>query len=448
MHPVRGNRFFPIPTKITGTDECPASPQTREQRLLEERIGELSITLGERLGLTRRQFLRSSCGMAGAFLAMNSVFGDLFSVLPAEAADPALAEERADKLKAQFIFDVQTHFVSEDYRGRGLLSLRRLAARWNPAIKGEEQNLDKIRYGNFVKEVFEESDTKIALLSNAPADDPKRWFLSNDHAIWARKDFNEKAGSKKLLAHAVFTPGQPGWMEEIERAISELKPDSWKGYTVGAPSTFSRYPWRLDDEKLLYPAYEKMEKAGIRHVCIHKGLIPADYKTLKGSAWRYGGVDDVGKAAKDRPGLTFQIYHSGIRVGGLPPEEDVKGFEERGYIPWVSDLAAIPEKYRVKNVYAELGSVFALSAISNPRFCAGILGTLIKGMGAEHVLWGTDSVWYGSPQWQIEAMRRIEIPEDLRKKFGYAPLGPAQGEVKKMILGENAARLYGIKTSA
>jgi len=63
-------------------------------------------------------------------------------------------------------------------------------------------------------------------------------------------------------------------------------------------------------------------------------------------------------------------------------------------------------------------------------------------LGADHVLWGTDYVWYGSPQWQIEAFRRIEIPKDLQKKFGFAPLGPADGKVKNTVFGQNAARLY------
>jgi hypothetical protein len=337
--------------------------------------------------------------------------------------------------------------VSEGYTGKDLLSLRRLASRWNPSLSGEKESLEKIRYANFVKEVLEESDTKIALLSNAPADDPDGWFLSNDRAIQAREELNKKSGSKRLFAHVVFTPGMPGWMEEVERSIETLKPDSWKGYTVGAPSTFSKYPWRLDDEKLVYPAYEKMQKAGIRYICIHKGLLPSGYESLKGSTWEYGNVDDVPKAAKDWPNLNFMIYHSGLRVGGLPPEGDVKSFEERGYIPWVSELAALPEKNGVTNVYAELGSVFALSAMSNPRFSSGILGILIRGLGPENVLWGTDSVWYGSPQWQIEAFRRMEIPEDLRKKFGFAPLGPADGNVKSTIFGLNAAKLYGVKAS-
>jgi predicted TIM-barrel fold metal-dependent hydrolase len=65
-------------------------------------------------------------------------------------------------------------------------------------------------------------------------------------------------------------------------------------------------------------------------------------------------------------------------------------------------------------------------------------------MGADHVCWGTDSVWFGSPQWQIEAMRRFEIPAELRKRFGYPALGEADGKIKNMIFGENSARLYGI----
>src|SRR5262249_14484818 len=115
-----------------------------------------------------------------------------------------------------------------------------------------------------------------------------------------------------------------------------------------------------------------------------------------------------------------------------------------GRIEWVSDLAEVPAKYGVTNVYAELGTSFASSAVTHPRHCAAMLGILLKGMGAERVLWGTDSVWYGSPQWQIEAFRRIEVPGDLQAKHGFAALGPADGPVKRAILGRNAARLYGL----
>jgi len=96
----------------------------------------------------------------------------------------------------------------------------------------------------------------------------------------------------------------------------------------------------------------------------------------------------------------------------------------------------------VKNVYGDLGQIFAQSTMADPRVGAFMMGTLIKGLGADHVVWGTDAIWTGSPQWQIEALRRMEIPEDMQKKYGFAPMGPADGPIKTAILGGNNARLY------
>lgn len=75
--------------------------------------------------------------------------------------------------------------------------------------------------------------------------------------LGARKRINDAAGSRRAFAHAIFTPGYPGWLEQIDRAIETLKPDSFKGYTIGGNTNkhLSKHPWRLDDEKLAYPAY-------------------------------------------------------------------------------------------------------------------------------------------------------------------------------------------------
>jgi hypothetical protein len=108
-------------------------------------------------------------------------------------------------------------------------------------------------------------------------------------------------------------------------------------------------------------------------------------------------------------------------------------------------LAEIPAKYGVRNVYADVGQLFAQSTIAEPRVAAVMVGQLIKGLGVDHVCWGTDAIWTGSPQWQIEALRRLEIPEALQKQHGLAPLGPADGPVKTAIFGSNNARLYNYK---
>ena len=96
----------------------------------------------------------------------------------------------------------------------------------------------------------------------------------------------------------------------------------------------------------------------------------------------------------------------------------------------------------MKNVYGDVGQLFAQSTVAEPRLCAVMMGQLVKGLGADHVVWGSDAIWTGAPQWQIEALRRLEIPEDLRKKHNLPMLGAAEGAVKKGIFGENSARLY------
>jgi hypothetical protein len=69
------------------------------------------------------------------------------------------------------------------------------------------------------------------------------------------------------------------------------------------------------------------------------------------------------------------------------------------------------------------------------------MGQLMKFLGEDRILFGSDSVWYGSPQWQIEALWRFQIPEALREKYGYLELTEA---AKRKILGLTSAKLYGI----
>src|SRR5262245_46791439 len=169
----------PIPTQIVSNGEFNPLPQTRDQQRVEARIGELADDLGPRHGLNRRQFLASTAGMAAAFLAMNEVFGAVFDVTRAEAQTPGTADQRAKALAGQFIIDDQTHFVRADFNQAGLLDLAKYARQnWNPALVGD--SLARYKFENYVKEIFVDSDTKVALLSGAPFDDPTWDLLSND----------------------------------------------------------------------------------------------------------------------------------------------------------------------------------------------------------------------------------------------------------------------------
>ena len=339
----RNTTGIPLPTRIVSNGEYMPMPQTPDQARVESAILAAADEQGARLGLSRRSFLRSGAGLAASFMAMNRVFGgDVFSVAHAETVDLAAAAERSAHFADQMIFDVQLHFIRDDYAWDGILHLGEYAKQWNADMG--DITFDTFKFDNFVKEVWFDSDTKIGLISAAPADHGPNVIMNNDGLASARSFVNKASGSRRLLSHAVIAPGQPGWLEEIDRAIEELKPDGWKGYTLGDPFDNSQYPWRLDDEKLMYPAYGRMVKAGIRNVCIHKGLLPEDYENII-THWRHAMVDDVGKAAKDWPDLNFIIYHSGFRPLMTSPDPLLAQFDKTGRIDWVSDLADIPAEW-------------------------------------------------------------------------------------------------------
>src|SRR5262249_12566213 len=186
----------PIPTQIVSNGEYLPPPQSATQKKVEARINELSDLNGKRLGLSRRQFMRTSCGMAAAFLAMNDIYGDVFQVQAAEAREPEMMLARAQSLAGQFIFDVQTHFVRDDFKHEELLGLASFASEhWNPQMKQEGvSSLARYKFQNYVKEVYYDSDTSLALLSGAPFDDPTWWLLSNEQIVRAREMINDFAG--------------------------------------------------------------------------------------------------------------------------------------------------------------------------------------------------------------------------------------------------------------
>jgi uncharacterized protein len=440
----------PIPVQSVSSDEFAPGPQTAKQREFEARVKEMGARMAKRLGMSRRRFFQSAAGMAAAFLAMNDTYGPLFGVSRAEAQTPERANERARALSSQFIMDMHTHFLRPGTRITGFIAQRNAVGKagWNPGLASKEQTIDDLMFQNYLKEIYLDSDTKVACISGAPSEVPEDWFLTNEMKALARADVNGLAKSKRMFAHAIFTPGYPGWMEQIDHAIQDLKPDSMKGYTIGdnTHKELSKHPWRLDDEKLVYPAYEKFLKAGLRNVCIHKGLFPPAVEKQYPHLLAYSDVRDVGKAAKDWPQLNFIIYHGGYRwAGGGNVNDAWQQFEETGRIEWVTDLSEIPGKYGVDNVYADVGQLFAQTTIADPRVSAVMMGQLVKGMGADHVCWGTDAIWTGSPQWQIEALRRLEIPEDLQRKYALKPLGAADGPLKTAVFGGNNARLYNYK---
>ena len=431
----------PIPTRLVSNEEFPPIPQTPEQRRVERRILAEALHLAPRLGLSRRQFLGRSGGMAVSLLAMNAVFGRFFDVLPVEAADPAAFQERNGT--TPFIFDVQLHYVSAGYdptnaeasrRGAvskgALLGLRRGSRRLNPKLESDRGTMADLAWDNMVKEVFLDSETAIGLISTPPGPYPQEAVVPPKEMTHIRDEINRVTQSRRMLAHGIVSPqlGQAD-LDFMDQQAATLKIDAWKAYT-GASAKGFEHGWFLDDEKIAYPMLEKARKTGVRRFCVHKGL-------PLGPVADYNHPRDLIKAAKDFPDIDFLVYHSGLL--------SVSGGTSTGEVPWTTEFCQMKKQTSLKNIYMELGSTFGQLVTTNPTACAHLLGQLVDAFGVDHVLWGTDSIWYGTPQWQIDAFRRFEIPAALIDKHGYAPLSRA---AKEQIFGLNAARVFGVDVAA
>jgi len=431
----------PLPTRLVSNEEFPPLPQTAAQRQVEDRILAEAARLAPRLGLSRREFLRRSGGMATSLLAMNAVFGRFFDVLPIEAADSSAFKGRSGA--PYFIFDVQVHYVSTGYdptnaeasrKGAvskgGLLGLRRNARRLNPKLESDRGTMDDLAWGTFVKEVFLDSETAIGLISTPPGPYPQEAVVPPKEMTHIRDEINRVTQSRRMLAHGLVSPqlGQAD-LDFMDQQAATLKVDAWKAYTGAAAKGFDR-GWFLDDEKIAYPMLEKARKTGVKRFCVHKGL-------PLGPVADYNHPRDLIKAARDFPDVDFLVYHAGL--------QSVSGAKSTGEIPWTTEFCQMAKKAGSKNIHMELGSTFGQLVTTNPTACAHLLGQLVDAFGSDHVLWGTDSIWYGTPQWQIEAFRRFEIPDALIETHKYARLTRS---VKEQIFGLNAARLFAVDVNA
>ena len=431
----------PIPTRIASNEEFIPPQQTAQQKEYECRLTDISERGARRQGLSRRSFLRTGSGMAAALLALNQVFGDCYDVSAVEVEDQKAFAEKWPK--DQFIFDVQTHHVDiskkwydttpDGKAARSFFTMLRSDA------KSTDQALEMLNRGHYVKEIFGDSDTVMAVISGVPTREWDKNPLPPDQMVATRKFVNDLAGSRRVLSHGILRPNMGlKEMEEMERQVKELKIDAWKMYT-GAD--LGEKSWFMDDEKVAYPFWERTRKLGIKNLCVHKGLPLGVFHEKACTPL------DLEKAAKYWPDLNFIVYHSGFRgfgwlaVGQGEKVKDPKTTDPQE-IPWISDIFRILKRSpQIKNIYFELGSTFHQISMANPVMCMHMLGQMIQTAGADHILWGTDSIWGGSPQGQIERLRRLKMQPGLMEKYKYSEL---TDEIKNQIFGLNAAKLLGV----
>jgi hypothetical protein len=407
-----------------------------------------------RHGWSRRRFLLSSAGMVAGLAALESCSNDrsrstgttrggtftvpesaitdpdeatttVHTTPPTTSADPTTSSTQADPTTSSspppdddVVVDVQTHFLETGGFGSG----------FPQSSCGEANPADCFSAEYWRDLVLTQSDTRVAVISAVPVvADPDP--LSVDAMERGRALAAELCGDGHVLIQGHAVP-DVGPIEAAVAAMEEIAAahdlSAWKVYTH-SPSG-----WYLDDHDADAPPIgqrflDACRATGVPTIAVHKGL-------SGGSP--YASPVDIGPAAVANPDLRFLVYHSGYEAGNTEGPYNPEGAGVDRLLRSVTEAGIGP----AGNVYAELGSTWR-RVMGNPDEAAHVLGKLLVAFGPERILWGTDSIWYGSPQDQIAAFRAFEITPAFQEQFGYPALTP---DVKRRILGRNAIGLLGI----
>lgn len=460
--------------------------QTPQERKLRKQILRQCDENARRVGMDRREFVASTMGMATALAVAQACGGSGssdgaggaagggaggagtggsaglggnggFAGMDQAQCDEDMARQLLDDQEF-FVMDLQSHCIEDadtwqtrrpgqmGYGGEVIASILTLYA-CNDVPRslciGDDKYLDLI---------FLQSETTVAVLSGFPGiiqDDATLGGhpLGNEFMAFLRSTVNEETGSQRMVQHCQVMPNDR-W--DLQRAMMENVRNThgnhgWKVYPPWAPSANGTEGWFMDDPMIADPFFQKTIEltptaptGGNPNrypprplICAHKGF------PLTGFSPTHADPADVGRAAARWPEIDFIIYHSAFEGGvgnGNGTEYDPSN--PRGVDRLIK--SCIDNDVAGKNVYAELGSAWAQVAF-DPVAATHLIGKLMLHMGEDNVVYGSECVWLGSPQPQIDAFKALQIPAD--NPWGYPEL---TRERKAKILGLNAARLYGI----
>jgi predicted TIM-barrel fold metal-dependent hydrolase len=416
--------------------------------------------------------------------------GGPYVVAPEATCDPS--QHLADEY---FIFDVQTHcFDGGEWRTRNIVYPTFLNFLGSGC--GTTNKLDCMDPQHYGELMFVDSETTMTVITSWPAAQcyPERNLLNNraiacdlplsNLGMRNLRDFiNQKALSQRCINQVQVMPN-----DFLERQIEGMYAavadpmwgcGSWKAYPAWTSDSYPDSKGNAQGYYLTDPIgiafVEAGLKLGVPNFAIHKGLPIPGFDTTHNQPW------DIGPIAKLFPQANFVIYHSGIHAGtggtssgiaaiaptatemvpypgytksNTPTDPTVlksspltgvnqliQSLIDSGVIQ-DPDITCTPNAPH--NVYAEMGSAWS-NVMNDTVQSQHYIGKLLKYLGPDNIVWGTDCILGGSPQSQIDAFRAFQISPQYQEMYGYPALTV---DIKRKIFGLNAAKLYHIDPAA
>ena len=432
-------------------------PATARERTIMRLQDEVAESLRRKLGLSRREFVRTAAAYAVGLWAIDQLSPGRFGhyARAAGGRTPAACDlefpgAQLNNLPGEFVFDVQSHHVESDgaWRVNNPYFSAILTGVFDQARGGEVDPIENLSRYHYLKELFLDSATVTAVLSAVPSAPDTTQPLPLSDAADTVELVNRMARSQRCVMHAFVMPNRgatsrsspgtkPRYQDEEfdlmgERA--ELYRGILRGWKLYPPWGDVPYAsgWFFDDDigmATLDQVLNAQRATGMPPVvAAHKGFV------FPGFDYQTAACRDVGPAARQYPDVRFLIYHSGCVAEPVRPypgddRADSAALGIDGLIKslrenhWDAD-SFVPrglEHGNSPNVFAELGSTWRLN-MGNPDRAGHLIGKLVRHVGPRRVVWGTDSLWFGSPQPEIVAFRALELTEEAKALY-HLPYG-------------------------
>ncbi len=439
---------LPLPVGPSSNGEyVPAAASPRDRDIARSAFA-LADDAARRAGMDRRRFLQSAGGVAALLSVFNlaacSSGGSRSRARPAPGGTHVVppshdiaACEHALGSQGEFIVDVHTHHVMPDRPWRRTApDTVRLVQDMLPQC-GAADPFECANRAAYLHDMFLASDTSVTLLSDVPNTGPDDAPLPFDDALGTQQfaDSLTHGGAGRVLVHNVIAPNfgdLQARLDGMDATAATRHVSAFKVYTGWGPN---QHGFALDDPAIGLPVVQKAHDLGVKVFISHKGLPLVHFDPT------HNGPADIVAVSRQFPDMNFLVFHAAWdpnrREGPYTP----------GARLGIDTLLDALDRHQVppnSNVWVDLGTVWR-QVLRNPDTAAHTVGKLLQRVGEDRVLWGTDAIWYGSPQPQIMAFRAFQITAAYQDRYGYPALTP---ELKRKVLGLNAARLFAIDPAA
>jgi len=436
---------------VTNGEYVPASHRRRDE-VIEKLIQDDVDAGARRAGMDRRRFLESAGAVAACLMvydlvgctnARHQASGPTSTTGPGgrlttpDTADVAACEHALGGA-GEFIFDVHTHHVvpTGPWRKNAPETVN-LVLGMVPSDCRSTDRLQCVDRSAYLHDLFLASDTTVALLSDVPNSGPDNAPIPFADAVGTQQFAASliHGGAPRILVHNIIAPNVGDFQARLAGMTAAAATGHVAGFKVYTAWNPAGPGFSLLDPAVGLPTIQHAHDLGVKVFTAHKGLPLVNFDPA------HNGPDDIVAASRLFPDMSFVVYHAAWdphhREGPYNPTATVG----------IDTLLAALDRHAVPpndNVWVDLGTLWR-QLLTDPSQAAHAIGKLLKRVGPQRILWGTDAIWYGSPQAQIMAFRAFSITPEFQATYGYPAL---TDDIKRDIFGRNGARLFNLDPEA